>query len=156
MGSRFDIYLPAVEGPARADSEPAEDPAPPRGSETILIVEDEDLVCKIAKRSLAQAGYEVLTASGGEQALELAQSHAGPIDLLLTDVVLPHTNGRELAERLGELRPEMKIIYMSGYADGAIARHGVLEEGINFLPKPFTPRSLNRMVGNVLAAEAET
>jgi len=99
---------------------------------------------------LERAGYRVLVAAGGAEALDLAERYAGPIHLLLTDVVMPGMNGRELMRRLAPLRPDLRVLYMSGYADEAVAQHGVLDPGTAFLQKPFTPGGLADKVRRVL------
>ena len=126
---------------------------PAGGSETILLVEDEDLVRRLEREVLEQSGYRVLEASNGADALAVARAHLGVIDLLLTDTVMPQLNGHELAEELRARRPEMKILFTSGYAADAI--HRVLEPSIAFLPKPFTPTSLGRKVREVLDFSGE-
>jgi PAS domain S-box-containing protein len=120
------------------------------GDETILIAEDEEAVRRAAQRILEAAGYEVLTASNGDEAVALVRAHAGDIHLLLTDVVMPGMSGRELAERLEVLRPALKVLFVSGYTDDAIVHHGVLETGTPFLGKPFAVSALTRKVREVL------
>jgi CheY-like chemotaxis protein len=151
-GSTFRVYLPAVIRETRHGAATAE-PAP-GGNERILLVEDDDLVRGLARRALEHRGYTIMQAAGPEAALELAAAHEGRIDLLLTDVIMPGMSGRALAERLVPLRPDMKVLYSSGYTDEAIVRHGVLEEGIAFLQKPYTPDSLARKVREVLDGSA--
>ena len=124
--------------------------APAAGTETILVAEDERLVRVLAQKVLERAGYRVLVGAGGADALALAERHDGPIDLLLTDVVMPEMNGRELARRLTARRPGVRVLYMSGYADEAVAQHGVLDPGTAFLQKPFTPEGLAKKVRGVL------
>jgi len=149
-GSAFHIYLPRVaEAPEPAGSARAV-VAPAPGRETVLLAEDEQLVRLLARKILEQAGYTVLVAAGGAEALQLATQHAGPIDLLVTDVVMPEMSGRELVHRLAEQRPQTRVLYMSGYADEAIERHGVLDPGTAFIQKPFTPAGLARKVREVL------
>jgi CheY-like chemotaxis protein len=150
-GTTFEIFLPQVE----SDVEPAEPSvatsgSSPRGSETVLLVEDEAAVRALARATLVRHGYHVLEAHDGSDALTLAERHRGPIDLLLTDVVMPGMSGRELVSRLTPLRPTMRVVYMSGYSDDAIAHHGVLDPGTAFFQKPFTPRALAQMVRDVL------
>jgi len=148
-GTTFKIYLP------RADRESVRTPPPvvaPSGSETILLVEDEPQVRAIVKRALERGGYAVLSASGPEEALRICETTLTRIDLLLTDVVMPQMNGRELAERVRVLRPSSKTLFMSGYTDDAILRHGVLDEGVPFLQKPVTPSNLTRKVRETLDA----
>src|SRR5436309_1044541 len=149
-GATFRVYLPRVEAPLDPTDRPRPVTAPAAGSETILLVEDEHLVRLLARKVLERAGYRVLVAAGGAEALDLAERYAGPIHLLLTDVVMPEMSGRELAHRLASLRPDARVLYMSGYADEAIAQHGVLDPGTAFLQKPFTPDGLARKVREVL------
>jgi two-component system, cell cycle sensor histidine kinase and response regulator CckA len=120
------------------------------GSGTVLVVEDEGELRDLATEVLGLAGYSVLSAGSPSQAMEIARQHAGPIHLLLTDVVMPEMSGRDLADRLIQTRPELKILYMSGYTDDAIVHHGVLDPGTVLLQKPFTPDRLTRMVGDLL------
>ena len=120
------------------------------GSETVLVVEDVAAVRAVAREMLERHGYTVLEAPDGETALRLAGKHQGVIRLLLTDVVMPDVSGRQLADQLLELRPDMKVLFMSGYTDDAIVRHGVLKEGIAYLQKPFTPDTMARKVRAVL------
>ena len=123
---------------------------PLEGSETVLLVEDESSLRELARDFLEQNGYLVLDANGPAEALQVAEQHIGTIHLLLTDVVMPGINGRQLAEYLSTSRPYMKVIYMSGYTDDAIVNLGVLEHGINFLGKPFAREALLRKVSDVL------
>jgi PAS domain S-box-containing protein len=146
-GTTFKIYLPAVEGTAESTKEEV---AKGGGSETLLLVEDEVKVRNLARRMLESEGYKVLEAAGGMEALLVASQHKGPIHMLLTDVVMPVMSGRELAQRLAKLHPQMKILYMSGYTDDTIVRHGVLESGVTFLQKPFAAEVLARKVRVVL------
>jgi two-component system, cell cycle sensor histidine kinase and response regulator CckA len=149
-GTTFRIYLPRVEAPVEAPREAAPVTAPEAGSETVLVAEDEPLVRVLVRKTLAQAGYRVLEAGGGEEALQLAARHDGTIHLLVTDVVMPGMSGRELMRRLADVRPNVKVLYMSGYSDEAVARHGVLDAGTAFMQKPFTPSVLARRVREVL------
>jgi len=120
------------------------------GTETVLLTEDDPLVRLLVRTVLVRAGYAVLEAAGGKEALVLAEDHTGPIHLLLTDVVMPEMSGRELMHRLAERRPDVKVLYVTGYSDEAVAQHGVLDPGTAFLPKPFTPEVLTRKVREVL------
>ena len=147
-GTSFKIYLPRVDEPVSRASAAA--PELVGGSETVLVVEDVAAVRAVARQMLERHGYTVLEAPDGETALRLAGKHQGPIRLLLTDVVMPEVSGRQLADQLLELRPDMKVLFMSGYTDDAIVRHGVLQEGIAYLQKPFTPETLARKVRAVL------
>ena len=155
LGSTFKIYLPSVEDAAESVPGP-EAPEPPfGGSETILLVEDEEAVRALASRILQERGYRVLESARPEDALQIAEHHQEPIDLLLTDVVLPKMSGRKIAEHLTALRPSTKVLYMSGYTDDAVFRSGVLESNTAFLQKPFTPSGLARKVREVLDAAQE-
>jgi DNA-binding NtrC family response regulator len=122
----------------------------PRGSETILLVEDEDVVRGLARQILEEAGYNVLDARGGDEAIRLCRDLRGPIDLLLTDVVMPEASGKEVADRLTKLRPATCVLYMSGYTDDAIVHHGVVDSDVEFIQKPFTPVALAQKVREVL------
>jgi response regulator RpfG family c-di-GMP phosphodiesterase len=123
----------------------------PGGKETVLLVEDEPSVRDLANRLLKQQGYTVLEAANGEEALRLVQENMGErIHLLLTDVVLPQIGGKELADKLKMFRPDLKVLYTSGYTDYAIVHHGVLDSGTHFLQKPFSLKTLSRKVREVL------
>ena len=121
-----------------------------RGGETILLVEDEEEVRKLAIRFLEKQGYNVLEARNGEEALLLCQYKKEPIHLILTDVVMPQMGGPQLAEQLRQLRQDFKVLYMSGYTDNSITHRGVLEKGMNYIQKPFTIDGLTRKVREVL------
>jgi signal transduction histidine kinase len=155
-GTTFRIYLPRVEGAAVVPGRAASSSLSPTGTETILLVEDEAGVRKLSLTVLEAQGYVVLEAASGDMALKVARSEAAPIHLVVTDVVMPGMSGRELWDRLRVLRPETRVLFMSGYTDDAIARHGVLEPGLAFLPKPFTPFSLAQKVREVLDAGEPT
>jgi PAS domain S-box-containing protein len=148
-GTSFKIYLPRVDAPVEGERATGSGSVP-RGTETVLLVEDAAAVRAVAKQVLERQGYTVLEAPHGEAALHLAQKHRGPIHLLLTDVVMPVLSGRQLAEQLAPLRPDMKVLYASGYTDDSVVRHGILESGTAYLQKPFTPDSLARKVREVL------
>jgi two-component system cell cycle sensor histidine kinase/response regulator CckA len=151
QGTTFRVYLPRLEGVVPAEPEPEpEEVTLAVGSETVLLVEDEAVVRDLLREVLETAGYEVLEAHDGVHALELAEEHAGAIDLLLTDVVMPKMSGRELAERFRTQRPEMRVLYTSGYTDGVIADQGILEPGTEFLQKPFSFADLTHKVRSVL------
>jgi two-component system cell cycle sensor histidine kinase/response regulator CckA len=150
VGTTFKVYLPRFAGAAVSPSAAPSELEAERGSETILLVEDEEPVRVLARTILQRHGYVVLDAPNGGEALLICEQHAARIDLLLTDVVLPRMSGRLLAERLATLRPEMKVLFMSGYTDDAILLHGVLDSGVAFLSKPLTPTSLTRKVRAVL------
>jgi len=152
-GTTFKLYLPRILEDAErleADRTPAK---PTSGKETILLVEDEEKVRAFARTILQSSGYTVLEACHGGEALALADRHQGPIDLLLTDVVMPQLSGRRLAERLKPLRPQMKTVYMSGYTDDAVIRHGILEAETAFVQKPFLAQALLSKVRGVLDGE---
>src|SRR5216110_1967201 len=149
-GTTFKVYLPRVEEPAEPAAAPMATVEPLRGTETVLVVEDAASVRMVTRQVLERYGYAVLEAPNGETALRLAAKHHGRIHLLLTDVVMPGLSGRQLAEQLAQLRPDMKVLYASGYADQAIVHHGILESGIAYLQKPFTPETLARSVRQVL------
>ncbi|OWK37622.1 hybrid sensor histidine kinase/response regulator [Fimbriiglobus ruber] len=152
-GTTFRIYLPAAAGanPPRRSSTPAGEDAPP-GTETVLLVEDEDGVRKLVRAALHRLGYTVLEARDGEAALDTARRAGRPIDLLLTDVVMPRIGGPQLAEQLCREYPGLKVLYLSGYTDDAVVRHGIQSAVVHFLQKPFTAPALARMVRRVLDA----
>ena len=149
-GTTIKVYLPHFDGDEEPSERPSVETAAPRGTETILLVEDEDVVRGLARQILAQAGYNVLDACSGEEALRLGREHGDPIHLLLTDVVMPETSGKEIAQRLTSLRPTTCVLFMSGYTDDAIVHHGVLDSNVEFIQKPFTPVALARKVREVL------
>src|SRR5437867_527462 len=151
-GATFKIYLPRVDTPTEPATLPAPTVQPARGSETVLLAEDEPAVRAIAQQALERHGYTVLAAPSGAAALALAAQHAATIDLLLTDVVMPGMSGRDLADRLTAQRPGIRVLYISGYTDNAIVRHGMLEPGLAYLQKPFRPHALVRKVREVLDA----
>jgi two-component system cell cycle sensor histidine kinase/response regulator CckA len=153
LGTTFKIYLPRVEELAEARGSPGRQPQA-GGTETVLVVEDEEAVRRLSCRSLEAHGYKTLPASSAKEALLICEKHAGEIHLMLSDVVMPNVSGKELAQRAAALRPRMKVLFMSGYTDDAILHHGVLDAGTAFLQKPFTPRSLAQKVRDVLDAPA--
>jgi CheY-like chemotaxis protein len=149
-GATFKIYLP-VAGESVREPQPVPVSAPSeQGSGVILLVEDQDAVREMLKKALTLGGYNVLAAAGGEEAITLVAEHEGPIDLLITDVVMPVMSGRELAERLTVERPGMKVLFVSGFADRAVVHHGMLSPGINYLQKPFPLSELARKVQEIL------
>lgn len=151
MGTVFKVYLPRIDDTAASTiDKQAQETSVPRGTETILLVEDEDVVRGLTRKILMQAGYNVLDAKGGDEAIRLFHAHAGPIDLLLTDVVMPEISGKEIADRLLQLRPSIRVLFMSGYTDEAIVQHGVLDANVKFIQKPFTWVGLTRKVREVL------
>jgi len=153
-GATFKIYLPAIDQPAAAGKSVPGIKAAAGGAETILLVEDEDAVRSIIRLILRRAGYTVLEASRGTAAVRLAEQHSGPIHLLITDVVMPEMGGRQLVEHLARLRPDLKVLYLSGYTDDAVVRHGILQADVAFLQKPFTMAALTNKVRQVLDAVA--
>jgi PAS domain S-box-containing protein len=149
-GSTFRIYLPQIGEDARCEELNHAQIKIPRGDETILLVEDEESLRDLAQMILEANGYAVLTAQSGDDAVRICQEHPDVIHLLLTDVVMPKMSGRELTAFLGSSRPKMKVLYMSGYTDDTMVRHGLQDAEINFLPKPFTPVTLAQKVRGVL------
>ncbi len=149
LGTTFNVYLPPAQAelPAPASAEPRRLPT---GTETILLVEDEDAVRAIARHTLVACGYTVLEAANGTDALHRCEQHRGPLDLVVTDVVMPGLAGRLLAERITALRPGTRVLFMSGYPDDAVIRHGVQHADTAFLRKPFTPHALASKVRDVL------
>jgi PAS domain S-box-containing protein len=153
-GTTFKIYLPQVTAGLQAGIERVTDGGDlSRGSETILLVEDDDAVRLLARVTLERAGYRVLHAENPKEAMRLVRDSTGPIHLLLSDVIMPESEGPPLFDRLVSMHPGLRLLYMSGYADEAISRHGVLVEGTPFLQKPFTPVTLARKIRNVLEAQ---
>jgi PAS domain S-box-containing protein len=150
QGTSFKIYLPRTESEAeRLSTVPV--PVPfVRGSETVLLVEDEDALRALARQVLEESGYRVLEARRAEEGLLIARGHQDRIHLLLTDVVMPGASGPRLAEQMIEIHPQARVVYMSGYTDGAVVNHGLLEAGAAFLQKPFTPQALAAKVREVL------
>jgi CheY-like chemotaxis protein len=149
-GTTFRIYLPQAEGPAAAGPAVAPSGELPHGRETVLLAEDEESVRALARHVLRECGYTVLEAADGEEALRVAGAHAGPIDLLATDVVMPRLGGRELAERLLPQRPGTRLLYLSGYAHDTLLYKDVAAGAVAFLQKPFMPRDLAHTVREVL------
>jgi CheY-like chemotaxis protein len=150
-GTTFKVYLPLVDE-AVDDVRAIPTPTTLRGSETILLVEDDDQVRTVARGILGRSGYHVIEARHAGEALLHCENHPGTIHLLLTDVVMPQMSGPELAKRLAKARPDMKVLCMSGYTDDSIVRHGVLEARIEYLQKPITPETLTTRVREVLDA----
>ena len=150
IGTTFKIYLPRVDLPPRLIKAPSELQVPPAGSETILLAEDEERVRALSRHVLAGCGYCVLEAADGNEVLRIAEGHLGVIHLLVTDVVMPGKGGREVAARIQDLHPELRVLYLSGYTDDAVVRHGVLHEEVHFLQKPFSPFTLACKVREVL------
>jgi PAS domain S-box-containing protein len=157
QGSTFKLYFPCIEGSVPT-AEPAKVPPTERAedNEIVLVVEDEIGVRMLVCETLKSKGYQVLEAAGALQALAMAKQHTKPIHLLLTDVVMPEVGGKQLANRLSILHPETKVLYMSGYTDDAIVRHGILTGSMAFLQKPFTPNALMQKIREVLEMVQET
>ncbi len=152
-GASFKVYFPLAPE-AVEDEQPAETgPANVRGTETVLVVEDHVPLRAAVKSILQSNGYKVLEVCDGNEALDLCEHYEGGVDLLVTDVVMPKMSGREVAERLTSLQPRLKVLFMSGYPNGSIVHHGMLDTGVAFLPKPFKPDDLARKVREVLDAE---
>ncbi len=149
-GTTFKVYLPRVAGKVDLNKAPLELPAARRGSETILLVEDEEAVRELASMILSAKGYSVVAAKSTKEAEQYSETHGGEIHLLLTDIIMPGTSGRELARRITARHPRTRVLYMSGYTDNVLAGGGVLEAGVSFLQKPFTPAALAQKVRDVL------
>ena len=150
-GTTFRIYLPSYLGQAAENIKQDAQTVPHGNGEVVLIVEDEPLILNLAERMLQNIGYTVLTADSPKKALQLAKTHIGDVTLVVTDVVMPELNGQELAARLKDLYPDIKCLFMSGYTANVIAHHGVLDEGVNFIQKPFTTSELALKVNEALA-----
>jgi two-component system cell cycle sensor histidine kinase/response regulator CckA len=155
-GTTFKVYLPLVEERATSSKSTPGLKLSVQGTETILLAEDEPALRTMTRHVLALQGYNVLEASNGEKALRMAEEYRGTIHLLVTDVVMPVLSGRLLAERLTALRPGIKVLYLSGYTDDAVVRHGVLQADTAFLQKPFTPSALTAKVRDILDQEKMT
>jgi DNA-binding NtrC family response regulator len=150
QGTTFKIYLPRVDEPLEVWKQNEVNGKTPQGNETILVVEDEEAVREIAIRILKNQGYRVLDGSHGDEGLRFIEQSKEKIDLILVDVVLPKMSGPRLIERFRRIRQDFKVLYMSGYTDDAIAHHGILDKGINYIEKPFTLDSLAKKVRKVL------
>jgi two-component system cell cycle sensor histidine kinase/response regulator CckA len=150
QGTTFKIYLPRVQGEARRSPKKLSTQPAPRGNETILVVEDEEMLRNLACEALDMLGYSTIVASDAEEAIALCKKHEGPIELLLTDVVLPKMDGRTLYGELSKECPNMRVLYVSGYAENFIVRHGVLDPDVHFLQKPFSLDALGHRVREVL------
>jgi CheY-like chemotaxis protein len=149
------VYLPRTD--ATVDTTPSQPPPSHggRGSETILLVEDDEQVRVVARGILRRSGYTVLEAPGPGEALLVIEQYGARINLLITDVVLPRMNGPQLVERIRASRPDIKVLFMSGYTDEAIIQHGILDSGVAFLQKPITPQSLARKVRETLGPKRD-
>jgi PAS domain S-box-containing protein len=154
-GTSVKVYLPRIDQPVSIESEDRAKSAP-RGTETILLVEDDDMVRTLVRETLAREGYRIMDAAGPVEAQIISDGFKGAIQLLITDVVMPKVSGRELADGISERRPDMKVLYMSGYTDNAVVKNGVLERQLAFLQKPFTPTALASKVREVLDESGRT
>jgi hypothetical protein len=148
-GTSVKIYLPRIDQAALVEAE-SPNKGVKRGSETVLLVEDDEMVRHLVRESLVRVGYKVLDTSDPLEARRIAEKYRGTIHLLITDVVMPKVSGRELAEELATRRRTMKVLYMSGYTDNAIVNTGILHKEVSFLQKPFTPAALTEKVRQVL------
>jgi two-component system, cell cycle sensor histidine kinase and response regulator CckA len=155
VGTTFKIYLPRTDESLQVYKRESDPEEFLRGTETVLLAEDEDVVRKLACHVLRLYGYQVLEAADGNDALLICESHPAPIHLLITDVIMPAMSGRALASRVTELRPDMQVLYMSGYTDNAIVHHGVLDEGTNFIQKPFSTDVFAIRVREILNQRSE-
>ncbi|MCH7986826.1 MAG: response regulator, partial [Acidobacteria bacterium] len=156
QGTTFEIYLPRVEDAVTADQEEHAVSQPPSGSETVLLVEDEEPVRKLAREFLESTGYTVLEAEDPVEAMHLSDRHQGPIHLMVTDVVMPKMSGHELAQQMASVRPEMKVLYVSGYTDDALGQYGVPTQDSFFLQKPFSLDTLARKMRTLLEGNTKT
>ncbi len=146
----FKVYFPRVDREPEVQERAEKESATPTGGETILVVEDDETVRRLVQQTLEMKGFRVLAAANGTERLSIAERYQGYIDLLLTDVVMPEIGGRALAELLVAKRPAIEVLYVSGYTDDAVVRHGVLDSHMAFLQKPFTPDALVRKVVELL------
>jgi two-component system, cell cycle sensor histidine kinase and response regulator CckA len=154
LGTSFKVYLPRV-GDRPLSAKSAMTDTEVGGCETILLVEDEEIVRKMVREILEEKGYRVLAAAGGDEALKIWQRHNLEIDLMLTDLVMPGMSGRVLGELMSQSRSDLLVLYMSGYTDDAIVRHGLLSDAVEFIQKPFTPTALAVKVRSVLDARGK-
>ncbi len=153
-GTSFKIYFPRIDEVEKEDEKKFKDKKSLTGSETILIVEDEEMVRDLIYERLKKFGYDLIEAENGKKALQVCKKNNDKlIHLLITDVIMPDMGGSELAKKLEKLKPNMKILYISGYTDNAIVHHGVLDAGVAFLQKPFSPQALARKVREVLDSD---
>jgi two-component system cell cycle sensor histidine kinase/response regulator CckA len=151
VGTVFKVYLPRIEDAVASDAKPDRSGDLPHGKETILLVEDEPTLRKLTKLVLQDLGYTILEAANGSEALDIAkQRNFNDVDLVFTDVVMPQMGGKELADHIHAMRPEAKVLFTSGYTEDAIVHHGVLNNDVAFLHKPYTPNVLARKLREVL------
>lgn len=153
-GTTFRVYLPRVDEMPESLSAELRDCRLPGGCETVLLVEDETVVRDMTLKLLKRLGYRAMAAANGTEALEIVSRHREGIDLLMTDVVMPKMNGRELAEKIAVRYPSIKVLFSSGYTEDIIARHGIADERFNFISKPFTPMALAKRIREVLERKA--
>jgi len=153
QGTTFKIYLPRVEEPLESSEPKPSVVIDLKGREIVLLVEDDHALREVISRGLKKFGYKILEAANGGEALLICEKQKGPIDLLLTDVVLPQMSGRELAERLRSFRADMKVLYMSGYTENAIVNNGILKENVGFLQKPFKVNVLVQKIREIMDAQ---
>jgi two-component system, cell cycle sensor histidine kinase and response regulator CckA len=149
-GTTFKVYLPRVEAPAEIRPRSLDRSDTAIGSETVLVVEDDDAVRRLVRQVMSSAGYTVMECKDADQALSMSSSYSGTIHLMITDVIMPGASGRELAQKITALRTGIRVLFMSGYTDNAIVHHGVLDEDVAFIEKPFTPAKLLRKAREVL------
>jgi CheY-like chemotaxis protein len=149
-GTTFKVYLPVSGETPTAEKSPTPSPPAARGGETVLLVEDNEAVRHLASTILTRQGYTVLTAESGIDALKVLENHDGPIHLLLTDVIMPEMNGRDLFARLSPQYPDLKVLFMSGYTDNVIAHQGVMDPDVSFIQKPFSVQGLAAKVRAVI------
>jgi CheY-like chemotaxis protein len=152
QGTTFKIYFPKTAEIAHASPAADNSQRSLRGTETVLLVEDQALLRRVVSAMLKSSGYKVLVAESPEKGFQAAREHTGPIELLITDVILPGMNGRALAEEILKIRPETKVLFVSGYTENALILDGQLDLAINFLPKPFTVEALGRKMRQILDA----
>jgi two-component system, cell cycle sensor histidine kinase and response regulator CckA len=150
-GTTFKLYFPKVDEPVAEATGNGPDKAKDIATETILLVEDEKAVRDLTCRILQKLGYQVLTAASGEAAIEIGRSYAGQVALLLTDVVMPNMSGRQVADALLLIRPDLKVLFLSGYTENTVVHHGVLDSAVDFLPKPFSREVLGQKIREILA-----
>jgi len=150
QGTTFKLYFPRVTDPVAGGDLRDNEPPRPRGGETVLLVEDEAQVRELTARMLGNFGYKVLTAASGEDAIRIGHNHAGTISLLISDVVMPGMSGKQVADAMVDLRPGIKVLFLSGYTENTVVHHGVLDARVQFLAKPFTREALSQKVHEVL------
>ena len=152
QGTTFKIYLPRIDQPLEEAVTPAAAPRSQDGSETILIVEDDAEVRRLLCQVLRARGYRVLESTKGDEAIAAVESHPGPVELIVADVVLPGMSGPEVVRHVAQRKPGIRALYISGYTDEAVQRHGILDSGVTFLSKPFLPDALATKVRELLDA----